>query len=50
LKVSEGALRVAVHRLRQRYREVLRTEIAHTVTGPDEVEAELHYLFRALAG
>jgi RNA polymerase sigma-70 factor (ECF subfamily) len=50
LKVSEGALRAAVHRLRQRYRELLRAEIAHTVAGPEEVEAELHYLFRALAG
>jgi RNA polymerase sigma factor (sigma-70 family) len=50
LKVSEGALRAAVHRLRQRYRELLRSEIAHTVAGPEEVEEELHYLFRALAG
>ena len=50
LKVSEGALRVGVHRLRERYRELLRKEIAHTVAGPEEVEEELHYLFRALAG
>jgi RNA polymerase sigma-70 factor (ECF subfamily) len=50
LKLSEGALRVAVHRLRQRYRELLRAEIAHTVTEPGEVEEELRYLFRVLAG
>jgi RNA polymerase sigma factor (sigma-70 family) len=49
LKLSEGALRVAVHRLRQRYRELLRAEIAHTVAGPGEVEEELRYLFRVLA-
>ena len=50
LKLSEGALRVAVHRLRQRYRELLRAEIAHTVTELGEVEEELRYLFRVLAG
>jgi RNA polymerase sigma factor (sigma-70 family) len=50
LGLSEGALRVAVHRLRQRYRELLRAEIAHTVAGPGEVEEELRYLFRVLAG
>lgn len=50
LNLSEGALRVAVHRLRQRYRELLRTEIAHTVAEPGEVEEELRYLFRTLTG
>jgi RNA polymerase sigma factor (sigma-70 family) len=50
LNLSEGALRVAVHRLRQRYRELLRAEIAHTVAEPGEVEEELRYLFRVLAG
>jgi RNA polymerase sigma-70 factor (ECF subfamily) len=50
LKLSEGALRVAMHRLRQRYRELLRAEIAHTVTEPGEVEEELRYLFRVLTG
>lgn len=47
---SEGAVKVAVHRLRQRYREVLRAEIAHTVATPAEVEEELRHLFSALAG
>ncbi len=50
LGLSEGALRVAVHRLRRRYRTLLRVEIADTVSGPGEVEEELRHLFRVLAG
>lgn len=50
LGLSEGAVKVAVHRLRRRYRELLESEIAHTVASPEEVAAELQYLFRALAG
>jgi RNA polymerase sigma factor (sigma-70 family) len=49
LDMSEGAVKVAVHRLRQRYRELLREEIAHTVSGPEEVEEEIRALFSALA-
>lgn len=49
LGMSEGAVKVAVHRLRQRYRVVLRELIAETVSTPDEVEDELRYLMRALA-
>lgn len=49
LNVSEGALRVAVHRLRRRYRELLRAEIAHTVADSAEVEDELRHLFQVLA-
>lgn len=48
LKMSEGAIKVAVHRLRQRYGELVRTEIAQTVTTSDEVEEELRYLFTVL--
>lgn len=48
LNMSEGAIKVAVHRLRQRYREVLREEIAQTVSSPEEVEDELRHLFAAL--
>lgn len=48
LKMSEGAVKVAVHRLRARYREVLREEIAQTVSSPGEVEGELRHLFAAL--
>ena len=50
LGMSEGAVKVAVHRLRLRYREVLRAEIADTVASPAEVEDELRNLFAALAG
>ena len=50
LGTSEGAVKVAVHRLRRRYREVLRAEIADTVAGPEEVEDEIRNLFAALAG
>ena len=49
LDMSEGAVKVAVHRLRQRYRELLRAEIAETVTSPAEVEEEIRALFSALA-
>jgi len=46
--LSEGAVKVAVHRLRQRYRELLRAEIAGTVASSDEVDAELRHLFNVL--
>ncbi|MCB1128352.1 MAG: sigma-70 family RNA polymerase sigma factor, partial [Verrucomicrobiae bacterium] len=39
--MSEGALRVAVHRLRRRYRELLRQEVAQTLSDPGRVEEEL---------
>jgi len=47
--LGEGAARVAVHRLRQRYRELFRQEIARTVAGPGEVDAELRHLIAVLA-
>ena len=49
LDMTDGAVTVAGHRLRQRYRALLRETIADTVAGPDEVEDELRYLFRTLA-
>jgi len=45
--MSEGAVKVSVHRLRRRYRELLREEIAQTVTSPQEVEEEIRHLFAA---
>jgi len=45
---SEGALKVAVHRLRRRYGELLREEVAGTVDDPGQVEAELASLLEAL--
>jgi len=50
LEMTEGALRVAVHRLRQRYGELFRDEIAHTVARPDEIEEEVRHLLRVLSG
>jgi RNA polymerase sigma factor (sigma-70 family) len=48
LGMSEGALKVAVHRLRQRYREILRAEIAETVDSPADVEDEMRHLVAVL--
>jgi len=50
LGMSEGAVKVAVHRLRRRYRDLLREEIARTVERPEEVEEEIRDLFAALGG
>jgi RNA polymerase sigma factor (sigma-70 family) len=51
LATSAGAIKVAVHRLRQRYRDLLRETIAGTVgNDPAEIEEELRYLQRTLAG
>ena len=48
MNTSEGALKVAIHRLRKRYRELFRQEIADTVADPTEVEAELRFLAAVL--
>lgn len=48
LDMTEGAVKVAVHRLRRRCQAVLREEIAQTVAEPAEVEEELKDLFRAV--
>ncbi len=50
LGLSEGALKVAIHRVRKRYRQLLREEIAHTVATPAEVQEEMQHLLRVLAG
>jgi len=44
LGLSEGAVKVAVHRLRQRYRGLLREQVAQTVANPVEIDEELRYL------
>lgn len=49
LGLTQGAVKVAVHRLRGRYRELLRTEIAKTVATPGEVDEELQHLAAVLA-
>jgi RNA polymerase sigma-70 factor (ECF subfamily) len=45
LKLTEAAVKMAVHRLRARYREILRAEIADTVSSPHEVDEEIRHLF-----
>jgi RNA polymerase sigma factor (sigma-70 family) len=50
LGLSEGAVKVAVHRLRQRFREMVRAEIAQTVATPAEVDEELRCLMAAMSG
>ena len=48
MNTSEGALKVAVHRFRKRYRELFRQEIADTVADAAEIEPELRYLAAVL--
>jgi RNA polymerase sigma-70 factor (ECF subfamily) len=48
LGMTEGAVKVAVHRLRQRYRDRLRAAIAETVRAPEDVDDEVRDLFAAL--
>ena len=50
LDMTEGAVRVTVHRFRQRYRELLREEIAQTVSSEEDVEDEIRSLFATLGG
>ena len=48
LGMKEGAIKVAVHRLRERYGEQLRLQIAHTIEDSRDVDGELNALFNAL--
>ena len=48
LGMKEGALRTAVHRLRQRFGALLRAEIAETISNPEDVDDELRHLFQLL--
>jgi RNA polymerase sigma-70 factor (ECF subfamily) len=50
LNTSEGSLKVGIHRLRKRYRELFRQEIADTVADPADVESELRHLAAVLTG
>lgn len=49
LEMTEGSVKIAVHRLKQRYRELLREQIAQTVSSPEEIDEEIRALFVALA-
>src|SRR5262245_18167121 len=46
---SAGALRMSVHRMRRRYRSLLRAEIAEIVSGPEEIDGELRFLLSVLS-
>jgi RNA polymerase sigma factor (sigma-70 family) len=48
LGMQEGALRVSIHRLRRRYRELFSEEVAHTLADGESVEQELRYLMTVL--
>ena len=48
LGMSDGAVRTAVHRLRQRYGEILRAEVAQTLSRPEDLEDELRHLLSVL--
>ena len=50
LGMTAGAVGVAVHRLRQRYRALVREEIGRTVSSPAQIDEELRHLFAALRG
>jgi hypothetical protein len=50
LQLSEGGLRTAVHRMRLRHRELVREEVAQTVSNPAEVDEEIRYLLRVISG
>ena len=50
LRMSEGAVKVTIHRLRQRFGTLLRDEIGHTVARPEEIDDEIRSLFAALSG
>jgi DNA-directed RNA polymerase specialized sigma24 family protein len=47
--LSHGALRMLVHRMRRRYRRLLREEIAQTVSTPEETDEEIHFLLSTLS-
>jgi RNA polymerase sigma factor (sigma-70 family) len=49
LNLTEGAVKVAVHRLRKHFREVVRAQVAHTVARPEDVDEELRHLISVLS-
>lgn len=49
LNISESALKVAVHRMRRRYRDLLTEEVAHTLTSPEQVQEEITFLIQAFS-
>jgi hypothetical protein len=50
LGMTEGAVKVTVHRLRRRLRDLLREEVAHTVATDEEIDEELRHLIAVIRG
>lgn len=50
LGLSESAVKVTVHRMRQRFREIFREELAHTLAEPDQLDEEMRYVFAVVRG
>jgi RNA polymerase sigma factor (sigma-70 family) len=48
LETTEGALRIAAHRMREHFRRLLREEVAHTAATTEEIDAELRHLISVL--
>jgi RNA polymerase sigma-70 factor (ECF subfamily) len=49
LEMNEGAVKVAIHRMRKRFRDLVKSEIAETVSDANEAQAELRYLLEVLS-
>ena len=49
LQRAEGTIKSDVHRMRERFRELVREEVANTVSSPEEVNEELRHLFRVFS-
>ena len=50
LNMTTVAIKVTVHRLRQRYRDLLRAEIAQTVASPEDIDDEIRHLIEVMSG
>jgi len=50
LGMTEGATRVALHRLREKFRQLLKAEVGLTVARPEEIDQEVRYLLRVVSG
>ena len=48
LEMNEGAVKVAIHRLRRRLREIIKNEISQTVKERADIDSEMHDLLEAL--
>jgi len=49
LGMTENAVKVAIHRLRRRYRELLRANVSHTLSDPARVDDEIRFLLSCLS-